>query len=175
MEKITRKEAIAKGLSNYFSGKPCKRGHTAKRNVNGNCLTCRSEDVKQKVKRGICLGCGGQSRPRRSHCEVCSKKFSSDKKRRNKKAKEARVRLRDEIIDSYGGKCNCCGESERVFLALDHVHGGGSQDRQKHGGQAIYYRVRREGFPTDYQILCFNCNWARHLLGTCPHQAAHTS
>jgi hypothetical protein len=38
---ITRKEAIALGLSRYFTGKPCKRGHVTERCVgNALCIEC---------------------------------------------------------------------------------------------------------------------------------------
>jgi len=38
MEIITRKEAKEQGLKYYFTGKPCKRNHVAKRKV--TCATC---------------------------------------------------------------------------------------------------------------------------------------
>jgi hypothetical protein len=41
----SRPEAIACGAPFYFTGKPCKRGHTAKREVKGNCTECRKEDT----------------------------------------------------------------------------------------------------------------------------------
>ena len=43
----TRKEAIAKGLSYYFTGKPCKHGHISKRfTVCGKCYKCHEEKMK---------------------------------------------------------------------------------------------------------------------------------
>src|SRR5882672_7469248 len=36
------------------------------------------------------------------------------------------LRYKKQVIDHYGGKCECCNESELVFLALDHIHGGGT-------------------------------------------------
>lgn len=39
---ITRAEACAQGLKRYFTGKPCKHGHVAKRNTDcGGCIECR--------------------------------------------------------------------------------------------------------------------------------------
>jgi hypothetical protein len=32
-EIIVRKEALAKGLKGFFTGKPCKRGHVVERRV----------------------------------------------------------------------------------------------------------------------------------------------
>lgn len=44
MNKITRKEALNKGLKTYFTGKPCKRGHICKRYISkSNCVECHNE------------------------------------------------------------------------------------------------------------------------------------
>jgi hypothetical protein len=41
MDIISRKEAKARGLKQYFTGKPCKRGHISKRLLStGVCLEC---------------------------------------------------------------------------------------------------------------------------------------
>jgi len=41
MEILTRAQAAAKGQSQYFTGKPCKNGHTAYRYTqSGTCSTC---------------------------------------------------------------------------------------------------------------------------------------
>lgn len=52
-EMISRKEAIAKNLSFYFTGKPCSRGHLEKRYVNSsNCVKCNAEfHAKRRVKK----------------------------------------------------------------------------------------------------------------------------
>lgn len=45
---ISRKEAKAKGLTHYFTGKPCLRGHIARRHVTyTRCLECANESFKQ--------------------------------------------------------------------------------------------------------------------------------
>jgi len=44
MEIISRKEAIEKKLSHYFTGKPCKNGHIAKRVTKSrDCTQCRAD------------------------------------------------------------------------------------------------------------------------------------
>lgn len=44
MEHLSRSEALARGLIRYFTGKPCKRGHVAERQVsNGSCAMCDRE------------------------------------------------------------------------------------------------------------------------------------
>jgi hypothetical protein len=39
---ISRAEAKAQGLKFYYTGEACKRGHIAKRNLNGTCTQCAS-------------------------------------------------------------------------------------------------------------------------------------
>jgi hypothetical protein len=80
------------------------------------------------------------------------------------------AKLRAEIIEAYGGECACCGEDLPVFLTIDHVNGGGNQERRQWGGTSLWRRLRREGFPPGYQVLCWNCNAAKHMLGACPCQ-----
>ena len=46
MDIITRPQAIEAGLSRYFTGKPCKRGHIEERTVDKCwCVGCRREDA----------------------------------------------------------------------------------------------------------------------------------
>ena len=47
MKLISRQDAKALGLSRYFTGVPCKRGHTAERYTNGcKCVQCAVEDAE---------------------------------------------------------------------------------------------------------------------------------
>lgn len=56
---------------------------------------------------------------------------------------------------------------------MDHMMGRGNilraQNRKHHAGHGLYYRLKREEYPKDYQVLCFNCNIAKGLFGECPH------
>lgn len=46
----SRKEALAAGSKHFFTGKPCKRGHIAKRTTgNGTCVVCASEASRKWV------------------------------------------------------------------------------------------------------------------------------
>jgi hypothetical protein len=49
MDIISRKEAKEKGIKNYFTGKPCKRGHVNYRLVsNHKCCGCVKEENKNR-------------------------------------------------------------------------------------------------------------------------------
>lgn len=62
-------------------------------------------------------------------------------------------------IDMLGGQCCRCGFDDHRALQIDHVNGGGDEERRTIGPRGIVARVLRgEG---DYQLLCANCNWIK--------------
>ncbi len=92
------------------------------------------------------------------------------------RTREWRNKLRTEMFEAYGGQvCACCGETERVFLQLDHIDGGGRHHRRalgdRHSSFSTVLDLSNRGWPSGFQILCANCNMAKHLLGVCPHQS----
>jgi hypothetical protein len=81
--------------------------------------------------------------------------------------------LRLEIIAAYGGKCACCGESEQLFLDLDHINNDGASHRKELGnGRQVWIWLKENNWPTDnYQLLCCNCNQGKSRNGgICPHK-----
>lgn len=86
-----------------------------------------------------------------------------------KLARDYAKNLRLKVIEGYGGKCSCCGESHNEFMALDHVNGGGTQERKRTHVHTLYRKVIKENFPPEYRILCHNCNASLGHYGYCPH------
>ena len=87
-----------------------------------------------------------------------------------KNTKERGQRYRKDVIEHYGGKCYCCGESNYKFLSIDHVNGI-QKGEKRISGLHFYSRIKKHNYPDDYQVLCFNCNLGRALNnGICPHQ-----
>ena len=81
--------------------------------------------------------------------------------------------LKEAVFVAYGGfLCACCGETEKKFLSIDHLYGGGTAHRKIVGtGQSFHRWLKKNGYPEGYQILCFNCNWGKYLNnGVCPHK-----
>ena len=76
-------------------------------------------------------------------------------------------KMKDDFFRMYGPDCNCCGESNRGFLTLDHKDGNERQRTQ----DFEYRRAVREGYRPDlWAVLCYNCNMGRaRNKGTCPH------
>jgi hypothetical protein len=96
------------------------------------------------------------------------KDFSGDSAARQR---ERRKIVRAEVIKHYSGKCACCGEENVEFLCIDHIKGGGTQERKDHNrrGHAFYEHLRRQNYPEGYRVLCHNCNFAMGIYGYCPH------
>ena len=50
---IRRKDAIAKGLTKYFEGKTCRRGHIDFRWVEGGCNACLNERRRNRRRKNV--------------------------------------------------------------------------------------------------------------------------
>lgn len=90
-----------------------------------------------------------------------------------------KIKLREEVMAIYGNKCQCCGTDYMPHLTIDHVDGNGNLERSTDAGSSsakLYRRLRKLGVPDPaYQILCWNCNSAKHILGKCGCQAPSLS
>lgn len=73
------------------------------------------------------------------------------------------------FLEMYGRVCVCCGESEPVFLCLDHVHGQ-VKVKNKDEWTTAYNKAYKEYRPDLYRIMCCNCNMAVRFGRVCPHQ-----
>lgn len=107
----------------------------------------------------------------RSHAETWRKENPDASKAIDKRH---RAKLRQEVIEAYGGKCVCCGIDDWRFLSIDHTNNDGASHRKdkRFRGPSIYGWLKANGFPKDrFQVLCYNCNLAKaHCGGVCPHQ-----
>lgn len=82
-------------------------------------------------------------------------------------------KLRMETFNAYGGPiCRCCGVDIMQFLSIDHIDGGGADHRRSinnRSGKSFYSWLRKNNYPHGYQVLCMNCNFAKGMYGSCPH------
>ena len=141
--------------------------------------SCKSWD-------GLCKRCKAPG-PFHAHCRICKAchkentydgRARSPERSRTNGAIYAARRHRERralVLEVYGSACKCCGETEPAFLALDHINGGGNAHRRSMsksgksvGGGNLYQWIVSNGFPTDFQLLCHNCNFAKSH-GGCPH------
>lgn len=136
-------------------GFSCKKLHTGPVSPSGQCIPCRREKEKR------------------------SRQTPSRKAKIARAQRVRNNRLKQRCFEAYGGAfCACCKVEGLVFLTLDHLGNNGgihrremqSVSRSLGSGWLFYRDLERQGFPPGYQVLCWNCNAAKHLLGICPHQ-----
>jgi hypothetical protein len=142
----------------------------------------------------MCL-CGSPPRPGKATCERCNDKNKANYHRRKEQGicncgnqlpegravcleciavRQAKYQaVKDEVFNHYGGYvCECCGESIKKFLTIDHINNDGKEHRKELGSRIIYKWLKQNGFPEGFQVLCFNCNCGRQLNGgICPHKS----
>ena len=133
-----------------------------------------TEAVKQSVKErwaeelGESLDKVWKKHPDIDRNSLCSKwKKKVDRKKINRRAQQKRRRA---YLDHYGTKRECCGETITEFLNIDHLSRGGTAERKRLGGGDNANRKRmKQGFPSGFQVLCYNCNCSLGHYGYCPH------
>lgn len=98
-----------------------------------------------------------------------------DKPKTRKRLNDWQRSRRDKLFAILGTRCQCCGESNREFLAIDHIHGGGGRHRNGGGkrySNSTYFNsiLKDPEIKTKYRILCHNCNMSMGFYGYCPHE-----
>jgi len=138
------------------------------------CRHCQGE-LGPKSAKGLCQRCYSREW-KRTHPERVKELNKADhlkhREKRNRRLTERRRARRRQIVETLGAKCKCCGETEPVFLTIDHVQNDGAKVRTMHRHR-LHTMILAEGCPPErYQILCWNCNAAKGILGACPHSTA---
>jgi hypothetical protein len=145
-------------------------------------------NINKKYENKICKDCLIDLTPENTNkysfdrskyvCKLCEKKRAQRKYIERKELIREQQRIYDlsckqKVIEAYGGKCACCGESIIEFLTIDHINNNGAEDRKNNGnktGGKLYRWLIKNNFPQgEYQVLCFNCNCSKGFFGYCPH------
>lgn len=91
-------------------------------------------------------------------------------------------KIRLEVLKKLSNKdipeCSCCGETEFLFLHIDHIHGNGAEHRREmvkeqgyvSAGNNLPYWLKKHNYPKGFQVLCANCNLGKRLAKECPHK-----
>jgi 5-methylcytosine-specific restriction endonuclease McrA len=88
-------------------------------------------------------------------------------RRRAARSKAQYAEVRTAVFKALGGKCVRCGFTDTRALQVDHIHGGGQDDRKL--SWPAFYRLVLEKRGERYQLLCANCNWIKkHEQGETP-------
>lgn len=145
------------------------------------CQRCKTEKPKSEYHRnrrevdglaGYCKACmsaATKSWHDRNKDHTTARKLANSE-RRSEQQRLMVLSVRREVLTHYGGKCACCGETELMFLCIDHVNGGGRKHRDEvGGGNKVYRWLKANAYPEGFQVLCLNCNFTKDLVGGCPH------
>lgn len=150
-------EAAAKGETQYFTGKPCKRGHIAPRSTaNSTCLECSREKYHAKAEENIVkmkawrlknpeVYKAASKRWKDANPEaVRNHRFKRDRRKQNGPGFTAAQA--DAIFESQGRRCaNCLKKIDKYHA--DHIvplAAGGNHDIK------------------NIQALCASCNHKKH-------------
>jgi hypothetical protein len=195
---LSRKEKPKADISAY--GSAAKKGRKGKPPIDpAVAVALPGEETKHCRKCGRDVPLKGwycrDGVPYSPYCRLCWAAYGKEKRdpakekarheanweRNYARRKEHYHETKDAVLAAYGGKCECCGESAREFLAVDHKFGGGNQHRAElrktgiGGGTGFYRWLISNGFPDSFRLLCHNCNQARGLYGYCPHERSRKS
>jgi len=103
-----------------------------------------------------------QKRYRQQHKQKvidCSRRWLDshpDKRRAYRRAYHER--LRNQVLQMLGTRCAICGFADVRALQVDHVNGGGRQEKTGlHNPLALYRRILKV-HGLGYRVLCANCN-----------------
>lgn len=123
---------------------------------------------QRQLSKGFCRKCGKLPHARnKTMCDSCLEKcrFRALRYYRAKK-----IPALSKVLDHYGRRCACCGETEPLFLTIDHMNNDGASHRKVVGSAYIAQWLVENEFPEGFQLLCFNCNCGRQRNGgVCPH------
>jgi hypothetical protein len=126
---------------------------------------------------------GKKDKGRDNRCKACKalrmqyyRKLDPEKFK--KRSREQNKKLKGIVQKAYGNKCICCLESNPLFLTIDHINNDGNKQRLKlfgrnRGGAAhtLYLYIIKNNFPSDLQLLCYNCNMGKKNNNlVCPHK-----
>ena len=92
----------------------------------------------------------------------------NNKERTRKYDRTMGKRVKHEVLTHYSDKnyasCVDCEEWDIRCLSIDHINGGGKKHiPEVGGGRAMYYWLKRKGYPKGYDTVCMNCNFKRRF------------
>ena len=160
--------------------------------TNLKCYTCGERKPRDQFPRHrgkTCVSCEEADLAKAKKRENYRKRYSENKEQwrgkneqwkaenrdaylaqQREAAKTKREGERRTVLMHYGGTCACCGESEPLFLQIDHINGDGGKHRREIGKTDMIKWLIAKDFPDGFQLLCANCNTGKHRNGgVCPH------
>ena len=126
-----------------------------------------------------------------AYCKICNREYLKEYREKNKERRLAdlylwrqnnpekqkaqlhrhKQKLKVEVLTHYAkGNLKCsCGENDIRCLSIDHVDGGGNQQREElgvRGSTDFYLWLKQSKYPEGFQVLCMNCQWKKKPLSS---------
>lgn len=90
-----------------------------------------------------------------------SERYAKDKDALNERYRKSKLEAMRHYC--YGEPyCVGCGVTNLEVLTIDHVDEDGAEHRKHVRTNRLGEWLRRAGYPEGYQVLCWNCNNAKH-------------
>ena len=101
-------------------------------------------------------------------CKLCSRSMTPEKRKR------LYAKYKSLVFDKLGNKCSCekCNINDIDSLSIDHIHGGGIQEKKVVRGLKYLKHLNKlsiEELRNNYQLLCYNCNYSKGFFNVCGH------
>lgn len=93
-------------------------------------------------------------------CKTCDS-FTNAEYQSSHHSKAVKYRLKAIMI--LEPVCIECGFTDIRALQIDHINGGGTQERKEEHNYITYKRIA-SGDTEGYQVLCANCNWIKRSI-----------
>ena len=161
---------LFKACSRCFTYKKLDEFHNSSRSKDGKtniCKMCAKELGNTDERR---------AKARKYYAEHQTERLQyleDTKVHRSQRQKEYVRKYKLNVLEHYGNKCECCGESKYEFLSIDHKNGGGNKMRKNKehpfGGLQLYKWIVDNDYPDMFRVLCHNCNLSIGFFGYCPH------
>ena len=103
----------------------------------------------------------------RKVCKRCKNALTT------KTSRDYRRELKNLVLRHYSPDLQCaCPKCPYPkpgidFLSIDHIEGKGDHDHEIR--RRLYQWLKNNNFPDGFQVLCFNCNFAKRGNKDCPH------
>lgn len=142
-------------------------------------MECDKENTMDRDKHGnICRGCYNKDHAvhqrrngKRYYVKHHDKRIIYMEERRKtmpelvrKQSNDSYHKTRIEVLKHYSPKlcCVACGfDAHLAALSIDHVRGDGAKHRREIGQANIYYWLKKNCFPQEFQVLCMNCQFIK--------------
>jgi len=136
-------------------------GKSVSKNSTGRCKTC-SNKLRKKYP--------NLPRWKREDRKEYQREYMRTVYKEKKKELDRKYvsRLRREVLELLGNKCQQCGYSG-LALQIDHVNNDGSSERKKFRSpnatflNYVLRKIKTGSGSKNYQLLCANCNYIKEL------------